>query len=113
VLASVLGNLVRNAVKYGEPDDCRIEVRASVRDNDTMRIEVVDSGPGIPADMLDTIFLPYVRGPTAGRQGLGLGLATVKRLVDAHGGSVSVHSEIGCGSTFAFELPLAVLPSPR
>jgi signal transduction histidine kinase len=79
-------------------------------------IEVADTGPGIPEALREVIFLPHVRGPTAaGRAGLGLGLATVKRLVDAHHGLVSVRAEPGGGSVFLVELDEArpSTPTPR
>ncbi|HEY8076994.1 MAG TPA: HAMP domain-containing sensor histidine kinase, partial [Labilithrix sp.] len=109
VLTSILSNLVRNAIKYmGDAEERRVIVRAREHDGRVF-VEVADTGPGIRTDLLDVIFLPHVRGQTAGRPGLGLGLATVKRLVESHGGSVSVRSERARGSTFAFELPSAAM----
>jgi signal transduction histidine kinase len=107
VLTSIVANLVRNAIKYiGDAEERIVRVRAQTVDG-RVRVDIEDTGPGIPADMLDVIFLPHVRGPSAGRPGLGLGLATVKRLVEAHGGAVSVRSTLGAGTTFTFELPCA------
>ncbi len=112
VLTSIVANLVRNAIKYmGDAEERRVVVHAREHDG-RVTVEVSDTGPGIRADLLDVIFLPHVRGQTAGRPGLGLGLATVKRLVESHGGSVSVRSERGRGSTFAFELPCAPALQP-
>lgn len=106
VLSSILTNLVSNAIKYmGAASRREVTVRATTR-GDRVVVEVADTGPGIPGDALDIIFLPHVRGPTAGRSGFGLGLAMVKRLVEAHGGSVAVRSKIGEGSVFTVELPL-------
>jgi signal transduction histidine kinase len=105
VLASIVGNLVGNAIKY--MDDCeypRVEVRAAA-DLRRARIEVIDSGPGVKPGNERRIFDPYVRGQTVG-SGIGLGLATVKRLVTAHGGAVGVHGGPRRGSTFWVELPL-------
>jgi len=105
VLTSVVSNLVHNAMKYmGPGTDRRVTVRALDR-GAFVRLEVEDTGPGVPPESMSDIFLPYVRGPTQGRDGLGLGLATVKRLCEAHGGQVGVHSELGRGSLFWFELP--------
>ncbi|MGZ3406305.1 MAG: sensor histidine kinase [Polyangia bacterium] len=107
VLSSVVENLTRNAIKYmGERATRRVELRVVPRDG-VVRIEVVDTGPGIPPSLLDTIFDPHVRGHTHGKPGIGLGLATVKRIADAHGGKVGVSSRLDEGSTFWCELPRA------
>jgi signal transduction histidine kinase len=107
VLTSLVSNLVHNAIKYaGVRAGASITVRA--RDGrDAVRVEVEDTGPGIAPDALQDIFLPYVRGPTGGKDGLGLGLATVRRLAEAHGGRAGVRSVLGEGSVFWFELPTA------
>ena len=113
VLASVVENLVRNAIKYmGERPERRIDVRvaASLR---WVRIEVADSGPGIAPSLVPTIFDAHVRGRTNGQPGLGLGLATVKRIAESHGGRCGVESSAGHGSTFFIELPrVDVTPAP-
>ncbi|HET9597580.1 MAG TPA: HAMP domain-containing sensor histidine kinase [Anaeromyxobacteraceae bacterium] len=107
VLTSVVSNLAHNAMKYmGDRAVRRVTVRAVERGS-FVRVEVEDTGPGIPDDAVDEIFLPYVRGPTYGKEGLGLGLATVKRLCEAHGGRVGVRSALDQGSIFWIELPLA------
>jgi signal transduction histidine kinase len=75
-----------------------------------VRIAVQDHGAGIPLDQLDRIFQVFYQvdgSSTRKAGGLGLGLALVKRLVEAHGSRVEVDSEVGQGSTFAFELPVA------
>lgn len=110
VLNSILSNLVRNAVKYmGERPVRRVRVRAS-RQGDRVRFEVEDTGPGLPPDLVDRAFDPYVRGAGNAERGLGLGLATVRRLVQGHGGRWGVRSLLGSGSTFWFELPAAPPP---
>lgn len=107
VFASLLGNLVRNAMKYmGERDVRRIAVRG-VDTGDTVRIEVSDTGPGIPEDVLPRLFEPYFRVGGKGHAGLGLGLPTVKKLAEGHGGCVGVESQLGKGTTFWVELPYA------
>jgi signal transduction histidine kinase len=73
---------------------------------DRCRVSVEDTGPGIPPNKKSILFEPYVRG-SANEPGIGLGLATVKRLAEAHGGRVGVESALGSGSTFWFELPKA------
>jgi signal transduction histidine kinase len=74
-----------------------------------VRIEVTDTGPGIPKEMENEVFRPFVRGRTTSRPGVGLGLATVKRIVEAYGGRVGVLSSDGGGSRFWFTLPRAVV----
>jgi PAS domain S-box-containing protein len=106
-LAQVLGNLLTNASKYSEPGS-RIVIRAE-REGAVVRTSVKDQGVGIPHDMLAAVFEPFVQQPGApehGARGLGLGLAIVRSLVTAHGGSVGVESEgVNKGSEFVFELP--------
>ncbi|MBM4052387.1 MAG: HAMP domain-containing histidine kinase [Planctomycetes bacterium] len=68
------------------------------------RLHVIDTGPGIPADRIDDIFLPYV---TTKAGGTGLGLPVARRIAREHGGDIRVHSEPGRGSDFTIELPAA------
>ncbi len=107
VLVSLLTNLMRNASKYMHDSPMKkIAVRVrSIEGESFVRIEVEDTGPGIPREMRDAIFEPYVRAEGLTQPGLGLGLATVKRLCSAHGGEVGVKSTIGRGSTFWFTMP--------
>jgi len=67
-------------------------------------IQVSDTGRGIPPERLPAIFQPYCSSRAGGT---GLGLATAKKIVEAHGGTISVHSEVGKGTSFTIELPLA------
>ena len=83
----------------------RVTVQAFVRDA-MARIEVADTGPGVAPELQAKIFEPFVRGPETGTEGAGLGLATVKRLVERHGGKVGVDSRPGKGSLFWVELPV-------
>jgi signal transduction histidine kinase len=107
VLTSVVGNLVQNAVKYvGDGPGRRVAVRAHEATG-RVRVEVEDNGPGIPPEMEHLIFEPFVRGPGADLPGIGLGLATVRRMVQAHGGAVGVVPAPSGGSVFWFELPRA------
>ncbi|MBN8467624.1 HAMP domain-containing histidine kinase [Corallococcus exiguus] len=109
VYLSLLGNLIRNAIKYmGEATTRRVTLR--VEDTGAfLRTSVSDTGPGITPELLPSLFEPYfrVKGSSAIAEGLGLGLATVKKLVEGHGGRVGVTSTRGKGSTFWFELPRA------
>jgi signal transduction histidine kinase len=106
VFASLLSNLVRNAVKYmGDAPVRRITVAVRPQSG-RVRVEVRDTGPGLPPGASAHVFEPYVRADRSGQPGLGLGLATVKRLAEAHGGAVGVDSS-SAGSVFWFELPEA------
>lgn len=104
-IRQVLANLLSNAVKFskGAPVQVRFEARPG-----WVRVLVEDHGIGIPAEAQSRLFTRFFRVDNRDTRtigGTGLGLALVKSLVDAHGGQVGVHSEVGVGSTFWFELP--------
>ncbi len=103
-LAQVLDNLVGNAIKYSPGGKVRIAVR---RDDGAAKVEVADTGVGIPAAELPRLFDRFYRA-TTGRQfaGTGLGLATAKTFVEAHGGKIDVSSTPGSGTTFVVRLPV-------
>jgi signal transduction histidine kinase len=84
----------------------RIVVRVTDEQN-RVRTEVADTGPGIAPELLPQLFEPYVRGANGEPTGIGLGLATVKRLAEGHHGRAAVQSKLGEGSRFAFVLPRA------
>jgi signal transduction histidine kinase len=112
VLTSIVQNLVANAIKHmGERPVRRVTLRAR-RTDARARIEIEDTGPGIAADQQKRIFEPFVRLADDGVAGMGLGLATVRRLVQGHGGAVGVDSRLGSGTVFWFELPLRDAPLP-
>jgi len=103
----ILYNLLSNAVKF-TPDKGRISVRATVSEGFAY-ISVTDTGVGIPAGELESIFDKFyqVGSTTRGvKEGTGLGLAITKQLVEAHGGKVGVRSETGRGSSFHFSMPI-------
>jgi signal transduction histidine kinase len=106
VLASICSNLLGNAVKYmGDARVRRISVRA--RDmGPLLRIEVEDTGPGVPPALRERVFDPYVRAAACNVPGLGLGLATVRRLAEAHGGAAGL-GEAKTGSLFWVELAIS------
>ena len=103
----VLYNLLSNAVKF-TPAEGRIEVTAR-RDGGFARVSVRDTGIGIRPEDQALVFEEFrqAEGGTASREGTGLGLAITKRLVEQHGGRISLQSEVGKGSCFSFTLPLA------
>jgi signal transduction histidine kinase len=107
-LEQVIDNLLVNAMKF-TPEGGRISVRNHVADGAVV-IEVADTGVGIAADVLPTIFDSLVQGPTTidrSQGGLGLGLSIARGLVQMHGGSITAHSEgLGKGSVFTVRLPL-------
>lgn len=105
--SQVIVNLMTNAIKFSPPGSL-VKIRVVQGDN-IMRLEVIDSGQGIPAEELGGLFSPFSQTsvkPTGGEKSIGLGLLIVKRIVTAHHGQVSVKSQEGHGSTFAVELPL-------
>jgi signal transduction histidine kinase len=105
VLSSILGNLVGNAVKFTrDAAERRVAIRVFALDAE-VRFEVEDTGPGIPPGSEQAVFEPYVRGEGVTQPGLGLGLATVRRFCEAHGGTVGVRTALGRGSVFHVTLP--------
>lgn len=105
-LRQVLVNLVTNAFKYS-PDTGPILVRVRCDDANAF-LEVVDHGPGIPADDREHVFERFARlASTASRPGLGLGLYIVSIIAHNHGGAASVEETPGGGATFVLRLPLA------
>jgi signal transduction histidine kinase len=110
-LNEVIGNLLSNAFKF-TPDEGSIRLAARTVDGagePRVAIEVTDSGPGIPADALPRVFDKFyqVEGQPSPRQpGSGLGLAIARKIVEAHGGTIEVESEVGRGTTFRVLLPL-------
>ncbi len=110
LLTQVLVNLVENALKHlrdASPRRVSIEGR---RDEDRYELRVRDTGPGIAPELLPRLFEPFARGPDETIPGLGLGLATVRRVIEAHGGEVAAASPPGEGATFTIRLPLAGEP---
>jgi signal transduction histidine kinase len=102
---------VDNALKYS-PKDAQVTVRTGRADGFAF-VEVVDQGSGIPAEEQPLVFEQFYRGASAqsrGVQGAGIGLAFVKKVVEAHGGHVTLESRPGAGSTFRLSLP-AVAPA--
>jgi len=99
----VLSNLVGNAIKFS-PKHSKVVVKVR-SDQKFVNISVLDSGPGIPEKQLSQIFDHFWQARKTADQGAGVGLAIVKTIVEAHGGTVHAESQVGRGSTFTFSLP--------
>ena len=109
-LAQVVDNLLSNGVKFTpEGGDVFVTVSSS---GDTTRLEVRDTGVGIPEDDAKRLFERFFRASTAHNiQGTGLGLSITKTIVEAHGGTISFQSSVGVGTTFTVDLPLVLEPA--
>jgi signal transduction histidine kinase len=106
LIREALANYLTNAIKYTQPGGSVIVAASSAQE--TVRVEVTDSGPGISAEDQGRLFQEFARaGRPAGKPGkntgIGLGLSIVRRIADAHGGRAGVVSEPGHGSTFFIE----------
>jgi PAS domain S-box-containing protein len=107
-IQQVLANLLSNAVKFS-PNGGTIRVEAEQREGYVV-VKIRDEGIGLAPEMLPQLFQKFVRADNAATRkigGTGLGLALVKKIIEAHGGQVSVESTQGEGSTFSFSLPLS------
>jgi signal transduction histidine kinase len=107
-LRTILDNLLSNALRY-TPRDGEI-LLAAEETKDYVQFTVRDTGRGIEADRLSTLF---DRFNTFSDKGTGLGLALVRRLVESLGGQIAVESRLGHGTTFRFTLPVAVVEEVR
>jgi signal transduction histidine kinase len=101
-----LENLVGNAIRYTEQKG-KITMEAH-RQDDSVLLSITDTGIGIPAEDLSRIYDPFYRGTNSRReQGFGLGLTTVKSIIESHGWTISVSSRVGTGTTFTVTIPLS------
>ncbi len=98
----VVDNLVGNAIRYTEVGSVQVILAA---DDDTLSVQVRDTGVGMSASDLERIFEPFVRVGNAGISGTGLGLAVVQRISQVMQGTIAVDSTVGVGTTFLFSIP--------
>ena len=102
----ILFNLVSNAIRFSNAGG-HIRVAAE-REDGAVVLTVSDDGPGIPREVMPSIFQPFeAHAPQGRRRGAGLGLSIVKSLVELHGGDVDIRSEEGKGTTATVRLPTA------
>ena len=109
-LCQVLINLLSNAIKFS-PENESITIRVDSSENNQLKFSVIDRGRGIPKEKLDKVFGRFVqveKSDETKRGGSGLGLAISKAIIEQHGGSMGVESEMGVGSTFWFKLPAKI-----
>lgn len=105
-MEQVFTNLIDNAIRHTEPDG-EVEVIIQPLENG-LKVDIQDSGCGIPNEDLPFVFERFYKADkarTRGKSGTGLGLAIVKNIIEAHQGTISVHSKINEGTTFSFFLP--------
>lgn len=105
-ITRLIDNLIQNAIKYAETNPC-ITVKTELQ-HEFMVVAVEDNGAGIPPNDLSNIFEIFYRGEKSRSRnfgGTGLGLATCKYIIEAHGGDIWCTSQVGKGSTFYFSLP--------
>ncbi|MBI1751717.1 MAG: hybrid sensor histidine kinase/response regulator [Acidobacteria bacterium] len=110
-ISQAVDNLVNNAIKYSAwGSTVRVELGLRIADGvERVRIEVRDEGPGLSAEDVALAFNPFQRlsaQPTGGEYSTGLGLSIVKQMVELHGGSVWIESQLGQGAAFLVEIPL-------
>ncbi|MEI6208180.1 MAG: HAMP domain-containing sensor histidine kinase [Desulfuromonadales bacterium] len=106
-IEQVLNNLLGNAIKFSRPDSS-VTVRLSADDTNLV-IKVEDCGAGLPAEIIDQLFIPFSRASrlgTGGEKGTGLGLAIARRIVDGHGGEIRAESIPEGGTRFVVTLPI-------
>jgi len=105
-LLQVFSNILGNAVKF-TPTAGKVSLRTRVRDDRYVTFAISDSGPGIRSEELPFVFDRFWQAKETARAGTGLGLAICKGIVQQHGGSIWVESQLGAGTTFFFTMPVA------
>jgi len=103
LISHALENVVRNALRFSPPGS---SVEITLEDaGDFYQVQVRDQGPGAPAEILETLFQPFVHGESGAGPGFGLGLAIAKRAITAHGGSITATNGVQKGLTVCARLP--------
>lgn len=109
-IEQVVANLLTNAIKYGQGRPVAVAIAQSATSG-RARLKVTDQGMGVPSNLQERIFERFERAISSKNiSGLGLGLYITRQIVEAHGGTITVESELGQGSTFTVELPLQPKP---
>jgi signal transduction histidine kinase len=112
-LEQVILNLVANAIDAlaeRRGDDRRITVRTHLLDQDTAKLSVSDTGPGVRPDALKQIFEPFF---TTKQSGMGMGLSIARNIVEAHNGRLWAENQAGAGAIFCLTLPISGSPAGR
>lgn len=114
-LHQVVVNLIMNAqqaLRERPPGQRRLLLGVGMHDERTACVEVVDTGPGIPAEIVSRIFEPFFTTRPVG-EGTGLGLSLCRGIVESHGGTMRLHTDVGRGTSFRIELPITRAPLGR
>ncbi|NMO56177.1 PAS domain-containing protein [Actinoplanes sp. TBRC 11911] len=107
LLRQLLQNVLDNAMKYRSPErECRIELTA-VADGDHWQLQIADNGIGIPPDQRERVFEMFAQVDPAARKGHGIGLSTCQRIMERHGGTITLADTPGGGTTIRLRLPAA------
>ncbi|UTW62254.1 HAMP domain-containing histidine kinase [bacterium SCSIO 12741] len=104
-LRQIFQNLIDNAIKFCDKSNCLITIGFE-QHGEMLQFSVTDNGPGIDPQILEQVFQLFFKSDQEGKEGSGIGLATVKKLVEEWGGKIWVDSEKGKGTTFFFTLDL-------
>ncbi|HOJ50586.1 MAG TPA: HAMP domain-containing sensor histidine kinase [Spirochaetota bacterium] len=107
-IVQVLNNLINNAIKFTEEGTVSLSI---YNDDNKIYFKISDTGIGIPEDKIKNIFKKFYHGQTylsKSKEGLGLGLYIVKKLIKSMGGDIDVESQVNSGTTFVFHLPLSI-----
>ena len=113
LIKQLFQNIIANAIKYSDSSkDSFVEVSFELLEN-SIECSISDNGIGISKEMLETIFEPFKRVSNNEVEGLGIGLDTCKMIVEDMGKRLTVHSELGVGTTFSFEIPTNYISSKK